>query len=260
MNFRYYEIPSRRELRVLESVVRLHTESADPVSSAAVARDLGHRWSSATIRNVFSELEQRGWLFRPHPSSGRVPTEQGYRAYVEEIVLPGRKGGETRHLLETELDIGRGTLAEQLEAAMGLISRLSHVLGISLLVLAPGQSAAGPGCQLTGVNELLEQPEFEDPGHLRGLIQVLQEPAPLGDYLRGEVAGDEALKILIGRENSLEILSPFSLVATRIDGGRESALLGVLGPLRMEYPLVIDILAGLSQLFSVRQGEPRTWS
>ena len=260
MNFRYYEIPDDRELHVLESVVRLHTESADPVSSAAVARDLGHRWSSATIRNVFSELESRGWLFRPHPSSGRVPTEAGYRAYVERIVLPGRREGVSRRLLESELDLGQGALEQQLQSAMNLVSRLSHALGISLLIFSPGGAGGETDCQLTGVNELLEQPEFEDPGHLKGLIQVLQEPGPLGDYLRGEVAGAEPLKILIGRENRLEILSPFSLVATRIDGGGQSALLGVLGPLRMEYSLVIDAFAGLTQLFSDRQDEPRTWS
>ena len=259
MNFRYYEIPDDRELRVLESVVRLHTESADPVSSAAVARDLDHRWSSATIRNVFSDLERRGWLYRPHPSAGRVPTEAGYRAFVEGIVLPGRREGRGRHLLESELEWGRGALDEQLRGAMDLISRLSHALGISLLVLAPGADEA-EGCRLTGVEQLLEQPEFEDPGHLRGLIQVMQEPGPLGDYLRGEVAGAEPLKVLIGSENRLEILSPFSLVATRVEGEGRSALLGVLGPHRMEYPLVIDVLAGLGQLLEAGRDDPRRWS
>jgi len=107
---------------------------------------------------------------------------------------------------------------------------------------------------------LLGQPEFEDPSHLRGLIQLLQDSGSLGDYLRNEWAGSEPLKVLIGRENRLDILSPFSLVATRIDGDGQSALLGVLGPHRMEYPLVIDILAGLGQLFSVRQDDPRNWS
>jgi transcriptional regulator of heat shock response len=259
MNFRYYEIPDDRELRVLESVVRLHTESADPVSSAAVARDLDHRWSSATIRNVFSELEQRGWLYRPHASSGRVPTERGYRVYVESVVLPGRREGQGRRLLESELDLSPDAGAEQLQEAMKLISQLSHALGISLLVLAPeGRDSAD--CRLTGVNELLEQPEFEDPEHLRGLIQVIQGPGPLGEYLRGEVAGDPPLKVLIGRENRLEILSPFSLVATRVEGEKRSALLGVLGPHRMEYPLAIEVLAGLSQLLEGWPDDPRRWS
>jgi transcriptional regulator of heat shock response len=260
MNVRYYEIPEERNLRVLDSVVRLYTEQAKPVSSAAVARDLGHIWSSATVRNVFSELEILGWLHQPHQASGRIPSELGFRIFVEQVIRPGAQNRELDKLLEAELDLKASSLPEVLDEALNLVSRLSHALGISLVVLNPEPSQSVRECRMTGVDELLEQPEFSDPESLKGLIHLLQDSDPVGEYMEGQVAYPGQVKVLIGSENSMDLLNSFSLVATRIRRSRETALLGVMGPVRMEYSLVLGAMEGLTRLLSTDGESPKSWS
>ena len=70
---------SERERRVLEAVVLSYVETAEPVGSRTVARRFGLGVSPATIRNAMSDLEEKGFLFHPHTSAGRVPTDRAYR-------------------------------------------------------------------------------------------------------------------------------------------------------------------------------------
>ena len=74
---------SRRERRVLEAVIRSYVETAEPAGSRTLSRHFGLGVSPATIRNTMSDLEEKGFLFHPHTSAGRVPTDKAYRAYVD---------------------------------------------------------------------------------------------------------------------------------------------------------------------------------
>ena len=75
---------AERDLRILQAVIDLHVRDGAPVSSQAV-RESGVALSSATIRNVMAGLEEGGYLAKPHTSAGRVPTDKGYRAYVDRL-------------------------------------------------------------------------------------------------------------------------------------------------------------------------------
>jgi len=260
MDIRYYEIPDDRKLRVLESLIRIHTQSAEPVSSAAVSRDLDHVWSSATVRSVFVELERLGWVHQPHRAAGRIPTELGYRIFIERIIRPGARPEGLERLLEAELDLKTNSLPEVLDEALNLVSRLSHALGISLVVLNPEPMRSVRECRLAGVDELLDQPEFSNPDQLKGLIHLLQDSDPVGEYMEGQVSYPGQVKVLIGSENSMDLLNSYSLVATRIRRRRETALLGVMGPVRMEYSLVLGAMEGLSRLLSIDGDSPKSWS
>lgn len=264
MEFRYYEVPEDRSLLVLESVIRLYTERAEPVSSAAVARDLRHRWSSATVRNTFGELERQGWLMQPHRSAGRVPTDRGYRVYVERIVRPGQPHPAWERLVHTEVDLRRGGLAESLDRAATLLSRISHALGVSLLVLAadPGSAADAGDSPVTikGVDELLGQPEFDDPRRLKVLIHLLDDASAFGRYLRTLADPPGEVRLAIGQENALADLNSFTVVTSQIHHSDGTALMGLLGPVRMEYSLVLGAMDSLVRLLHSRADRPSTWS
>src|SRR5213080_5594415 len=77
-----------RELRVLEAVVQTYIETAEPAGSQTIARRFGLRVSPATIRNTMSDLEDKGYLFHPHTSAGRIPTDLAYRVYVDSLMRP----------------------------------------------------------------------------------------------------------------------------------------------------------------------------
>src|SRR5678815_3581630 len=75
-----------RERRVLEAVIQSYVESAEPAGSRTLSRRFGLGVSPATIRNTMSDLEEKGFLFHPHTSAGRVPTDKAYRAYVDSLL------------------------------------------------------------------------------------------------------------------------------------------------------------------------------
>src|SRR6476469_3796240 len=77
---------NERERRVLEAVIQPYAETAQPAGSQAIARRFGLGVSSATIRNTMSDLEEKGMLYHPHTSAGRVPTDVAYRVYVDSLI------------------------------------------------------------------------------------------------------------------------------------------------------------------------------
>ena len=81
---------NERERRVLEAVIQSYVETAEPAGSRTISRRFGLGVSPATIRNTMSDLEEKGYLFHPHTSAGRIPTDKGYRHFVDSFVpAPG---------------------------------------------------------------------------------------------------------------------------------------------------------------------------
>src|SRR5215218_2457256 len=108
---------SERELRVLEAVVQTYIETAEPAGSQTIARRFGLGVSPATIRNTMSELEDKGYLFHPHTSAGRIPTDRAYRVYVNEIMRLAPPSSEARHTLQAGLMGSRSAVEELLRRA-----------------------------------------------------------------------------------------------------------------------------------------------
>lgn len=75
-----------RKIKVLYAIINSHIMSAEPIGSRTISRDYDLGVSPATIRNEMSDLEEQGYLNKPHSSSGRVPSDKGYRLYVDEIL------------------------------------------------------------------------------------------------------------------------------------------------------------------------------
>src|SRR5712692_11087245 len=94
---------SERELRVLEAVVQTYIETAEPAGSQTIARRFGLGVSPATIRSAMSELEEKGYLFHPHTSAGRIPTDRAYRLYVDGIIRLAPPSAEAAHQIRQEL-------------------------------------------------------------------------------------------------------------------------------------------------------------
>src|SRR4026209_368144 len=92
---------SDRERQVLEAVIRSYVETAEPAGSRSLSRRFGLAVSPATIRNTMSDLEAKGFLFHPHTSAGRIPTNKAYRLYVDSLLnIPPVAGLERERLAE----------------------------------------------------------------------------------------------------------------------------------------------------------------
>jgi len=116
---------SERKKEILRAVVEQYVRTAEPVGSKTVATELGSSVSSATIRNEMSELESLGLLEQPHTSSGRVPSSQGYRVYVDELMRRQKISSSDAQMVNSAL---KGHAAEQLrllDEAGNVASRLT---------------------------------------------------------------------------------------------------------------------------------------
>src|SRR6185436_16473505 len=132
---------SDRTRRILAALIREYIETGEPVASAALTRRAGLAVSSATIRNVLAQLEEMGYVWQPHTSAGRVPTDAGYRCYVD-MLLDGRRSTKDVSAVEARLrqEAGDAPLMDD------LLSSTSHVLseagkGVGFAIAPPNAEA-----------------------------------------------------------------------------------------------------------------------
>jgi heat-inducible transcriptional repressor len=123
---------SERELRVLEAVVQTYIETAEPAGSQTIARRFGLGVSPATIRNTMSELEDKGYLFHPHTSAGRVPTDRAYRLYVDGLIRLAPPSPEESDALRAQVLGSGSTLEEILRRAAQVLGVLTQELGVAV--------------------------------------------------------------------------------------------------------------------------------
>jgi heat-inducible transcriptional repressor len=123
-----------RGREVLKTLIQLHVLTGEPVGSETLARALERQHSSATLRNVMAELERLGFLDHPHTSAGRVPTDDGYRFYVDSLMSHQPLPPQDAAAIAAGLRAPEGAPSQVLEKASSLLSRLSHNVGF---VVAP---------------------------------------------------------------------------------------------------------------------------
>jgi heat-inducible transcriptional repressor len=120
-----------RQHRLLVRLVAEYIEQGEPVSSAWLAENSGLGVSSATVRNILAHLEEHGLLRQPHTSAGRVPTDSGYRQFVEGLLNSRKRVTKESRGFETRLRQA-GTVSDILDNASQELSRQSHHIGFAL--------------------------------------------------------------------------------------------------------------------------------
>lgn len=128
-----------RKAAILEAVVTEYIGTAQPVGSQHVARAAGINASPATIRAEMVALEREGYLVQPHTSAGRMPTDKGYRFFVDQLAEPGVLGPAQRHKVSRFFEQVHGEMESMLERTSGLLSELTSYASV---VLPPGHEAA----------------------------------------------------------------------------------------------------------------------
>ncbi|MCL6565288.1 MAG: heat-inducible transcriptional repressor HrcA [Acidobacteriia bacterium] len=122
-------LDEQRNREILTHVVRAYIETGEPVSSRAVARRQAEPLSPATVRNVMADLEEEGYLYQPHTSAGRVPTEAAYRFFVQQIAAQAELSAADREWIQREL-AAASTPEEVMERASHVLATVSRGLGI----------------------------------------------------------------------------------------------------------------------------------
>lgn len=217
-----------RQRQILNAIVEQYAEVASPVGSNLLAK--AFNVSSATIRAEMAELERLGFISQPHTSAGRIPTDKGYRFYVnslndtaEDPELP-RSLGERRAERALAARVAQGGVPElTIRNAVDTLVELTHNLGLATI---------GNQLYMSGLSNLFGQPEFINSVQVRQVAQLLDNLEP---WLR-EAALNEPLSVYIGQENPIGRTAGCSLIISRFRAPwSDRSYVGVLGPTRQSY-------------------------
>lgn len=124
------EILNEREKAVLDLIVESYIASAEPVGSRTISGAIKNRWSSATIRNIMADLEELGYLYKPHAVAGRIPTSKAFRYYVDGLDVPGLPGKKTLQALDTLLRPRYYYMGEIMADASRILAAISRYTSI----------------------------------------------------------------------------------------------------------------------------------
>ncbi len=324
---------SEREHHVLEAVVRNYILSASPTGSRFLSKQPDFDFSPATIRNIMGDLEDRGFVAQPHTSAGRIPTDKGYRYYVERMMTLTELPGEVKtQIKETLVRVEPSDLHLLMEATTKALSRATHQMGIILapklshgvfrhvhiypidsqrvllhLTIDSGfvktmvlelKTEISPqrleqACQLInerfygltlsdmlkkedsafesvepyelgivrlfvpsikkmieaeqadtvyteGETNVVLQPDFASKDEVSAIIEILEEKSLLLHLFEKDRVNKTGVIISIGGENTDGQLQSFSVIKTQYKVGHLEGTLGVIGPKRMPYPLMVS--------------------
>jgi transcriptional regulator of heat shock response len=218
--------------KILCLVVEDLVQNGEPVGSQHFVEEHGLDVSSATIRNWFAELEEQGYLMHPHTSSGRQPTEKGYRLYVEELM-------DTHPLARRDLQAIEAAFRSADEPDRKLKSAAKAVaeLAGNAVILGLGEADA----YYTGLSQLFSQPEFGNWGSVVSLGNILDSLDEMLMHVRRERFVVPTYKL--GME------CPFgSVCGSALLTLNDGSFIAVLGPMRMDYRLAGAALNSIKQL------------
>jgi transcriptional regulator of heat shock response len=221
---------SSRRLEILRAIVDEYVATQEPVGSKAIAERHGLGISPATIRNEMAVLEDEGLITQPHTSAGRIPTDLGYRVFVDKLATVKPLSPAERRAIETFLDEANN-LEQLMRRSAKLLADITKQVAVVTYPII-GENTGSEKMAISGTANLARS--GEDLGlTLSPILEALEEQVVLMRLL------DEAnstVHVRIGREQIETNLQSTSLVS--VGYGANSAQLGavgVLGPTRMDY-------------------------
>jgi heat-inducible transcriptional repressor len=226
---------TQRQQNILNAIVEQYAEVASPVGSTLLAKLFNV--SSATIRAEMAELERHDYIAQPHTSAGRVPTDKGYRHYVNNLnELDGAKLPEGRAEKALVARVQQAGAPERMiRNAVDTLVELTHNLGLATI---------GNQLYISGLSNLFGQPEFISSGQVQQVAQLLDNLEP---WLR-EAAPNEPLSVYIGHENPVGRSAGASLIISRFRSPfSDRSYIGTLGPTRQSYRDVMNLVSRAGQ-------------
>ena len=231
-----------RQKDLLKAIVELYVKSGEPIGSEILEKEYHLGVSPATIRNEMVRLTEAGFLKQPHTSAGRIPTSIGYRIYISELMK------EKELPVSAEVSM-KENLWQQRYQQNKLLKEAVRGLAVKLQVLAMAVNDEGD-IFYSGAANILDFAEFEDIDVARFVLSLFDE-YPTLEQILGKAKGTDPLHVLFGDELEYEDLSPTSFVFCRYAGrGERTGVVGVIGPARMNFPLVLPYVRYTSNLVS----------
>lgn len=217
-----------RKRKVLFNIVKEHIRSKAPVSSKGLVKKYNLKVSPATVRNIMGELEEEGYILQPHTSAGRIPTERAYKDYLDSL-LSAEDRKKCRDLTERELGDLQGFLSENKQDSFKKAAKLIASYSDNAVFWAFNKN----NLYYTGISNLLQQPEFAREDLIYDVSSIIDRMDEIiGDIF--ENIPKREISVFIGSENPFGKFCSSVLTKYR-SRNRNLGVVGILGPLRMDY-------------------------
>lgn len=238
---------NERQEKILAAVIEEYTASAIPVGSKIIAEKYEINASPATIRNDMCTLEEEGFLHQPHISSGRIPTDKGYRYFVESLMEDRELEKSEQIALQEELLKLRAKNLRLSRTTAKLLSGVSRNLAISGIL--DKQEFYD-----FGMKELLNEPEFHELDEVCRLAEALDYVDEVFEKISSEIKNDET-RIFIGQENPIDSISNCSMIVSpyELENG-ERGVLALIGPKRMKYARNKSLIEYIKKILGTSMG------
>ncbi len=219
---------TERQTAILAEIIRLYAATAEPVGSHALAEIFDV--SSATIRAEMVALERHDYIYQPHISSGRVPTDKGYRFYVNTLATTAPKE-RTVATVEKRVASLKDRVDQAIKIATETLSDMTGNMAFATL---------SDTIYYHGLHQLFSQPEFGEQVRAAAAARYLDA---LSEWVFGPGFHDD-LGVFIGAENPFARTSGMAMIVARFESPySENSYIGVVGPTRQDYPKVTSLVA-----------------
>jgi len=230
---------TKRQGEILNGIVADYINLAQPISSEFLEKKHKFSISPATIRIEMQKLTDAGFIFQPHTSAGRVPTDKGYRFFVDELLEKGISE------LSEEFEIEKW-FGEEIDSTVKFIQLLTKNLASASSTLALSYLPKAKILWKEGWERVLREPEFREAECIFNFANFLKD-------FEEEIENFEVnsqIHIYIGKENPFPKAKNFSIISSRCClPDREEGIISLLGPKRMAYDRNISLVNSLMKIF-----------
>ncbi|MCK5413702.1 MAG: hypothetical protein KAI57_05025 [Candidatus Pacebacteria bacterium] len=233
-----------RQEKILAAIIKEYVSSAVPVGSSLIFEKYNLNVSSATIRSEMLELENDGYLYQPYTSAGRIPTDKGFRYFVDELMRDKKLTQKEQNSLQVEVLKLKAQNRMLARTTAKLLSEMSDNLAVSGVI-------GSDDFQKAGLQRLFSKPEFQNSDSVCRVAEVIDYIDESIDSLSKELENKSEVEVYIGKENPICAVDECSMVVSKynLEGGEEG-LLAIIGPKRMKYSRNVSLIDYLKKLLS----------
>lgn len=219
-----------RKQKLLRHIIEAHIKTAEPVGSALIAEEYLTDVSGPTVRNWMQELEREGFIMHPHISAGRIPTEAGYRFYIQRML--SERTLSNRH----QKALADARSDKSVDGVKAIAKKSAELSGEAIVVGFNPNNV-----YYTGLSNIFAKPEFATRESVVGISSIIDHLDEVMSDISKEL--DDDISVLLGSDN------PFGdacgSILTLASGGM---VIGMLGPMRMDYGQNIALLKHIKTL------------
>lgn len=222
---------TERQIAILKAIIEEYIETAEAVGSETLDKKYNLGISPATIRNEMVKLTELGYLRQSHTSAGRTPTPKALRFYIKDLM-------KARELSVAEEVAAKEKVWDYRQDFEKLLRGTTRALAERTKALALSTDEEGD-LYYAGAANILEMPEFYDIDLTKSLLSLLDDFDFWEDLVSRVVEGEDPIHLLLGEELGTKYLEPCGFIFTHYEVPRHRGILGVVGPYRLNYPIII---------------------